>query len=53
MTRSTFALPALVASVSLAGLILGLSGDGWRDGVSWAALSVPVFAILWAAWARR
>lgn len=53
MTRSTFALPALLAAFSLTGLILGLSGDGWRDAVSWAALSAPVLAIIWAASAHR
>ena len=52
MIRSTFALPAALALLSLLGLLLALTGDGWRDTLSWAALSAPVFAVIWAA-ARR
>lgn len=49
MTRSTFAIPILFALLSLAGLVIALTGDGWRDLVSWAALSVPILGVLWAA----
>ena len=52
MTRSTFALPLVLAVLSLAGLLTALTGDGWRDSVSWLALSAPILATLWAA-ARR
>ncbi len=52
MTRSTFSLPLVLGLLSLAGLLAALTGDGWRDLVSWLALSAPVLAILWAA-ARR
>jgi hypothetical protein len=49
MIRSTFAIPALLALLSLAGLVLALTGEGWRDLVSWVALCVPVLAVALAA----
>ncbi|UUR08310.1 hypothetical protein [Sphingomonas glaciei] len=52
MIRSTFALPAILALLSLAGLVSALTGDGWRDFVSWAVLSMPLLATVWAV-ARR
>lgn len=52
LLRSTFALPAILAVVSLFGLIAALTGDGVRDAASWVALGVPVVVILWA-WKRR
>lgn len=51
MTRSTFALPAIIAASSLLGLLSALLGDGWRDMLSWAALSAPLLAVAWA-WRR-
>lgn len=48
MIRSTFALPALLALLSLAGLIVALTGEGWRDILSWVALSAPLLAVIWA-----
>jgi hypothetical protein len=48
MIRSTFAVPALLGLLSLAGLIVALTGDGWRDQVAWAALFVPLAAVIWA-----
>lgn len=53
MIRSTFALPALLALLSLSGLVIALTGEGWRDILSWASLSAPLVAIIWAASARR
>lgn len=53
MIRSTFALPTLIAVVTVIGLVVALTGDGWRDATSWAALAVPLFAIGWAARASR
>lgn len=53
MTRSTFALPALIALSTVIGLVVALTGDGWRDWTSWAALAVPLLAIGWAARASR
>ena len=52
MTRSTFAFPLLLALLSLGGLILALTGDAWRDQLSWALLAAPVIAVAWSA-ARR
>lgn len=52
MIRSTFALPALIAAASLAGLIIALTGDGLRDAASWAGLATPLIAIAWAVRAR-
>lgn len=48
MIRSTFAVPVVIASVSTAGLVATLTGDGVRDALSWAALAVPVAAVGWA-----
>lgn len=43
------AMPAVLAIASLVGLILGLTGDGWRDGLSVILLCLPlvVFARHW------
>lgn len=48
MIRSTFTLPAILAVLSLAGLIVALTGEGWQDPASWIALSLPLFAVIWA-----
>ena len=48
MLRSTWALPLLIALASLIGLIAALTGDGWRDVMSWLALGLPVAATYWA-----
>nr|WP_314444291.1 hypothetical protein [uncultured Sphingomonas sp.] len=48
MIRSTFAVPLLLALLSLAGLVVALTGKGWRDLLSWTALSVPLASVLWA-----
>jgi hypothetical protein len=45
MRRATFTIPALIALVTLIGLVVALTGDGWRDWASWFALAVPVLAI--------
>ena len=49
MIRSTFAIPIVLAMLSLVGLVVALTGDGWRDQLSWAALFVPLASIIWAA----
>ncbi|MBR2171949.1 hypothetical protein [Sphingopyxis sp.] len=51
--RAIFAVPLLLATVSIAGLVVALTGDGWRDAASWAALAIPVFAVGWAMRTRR
>lgn len=48
-----FRIPALLALVSLAGLISALLGAGWWDILSWITLGLPVAAIAWAFSARR
>lgn len=48
MIRSTFAVPLLLALLSIFGLVVALTGEGWRDQLSWAALFVPVLSVLWA-----
>jgi len=50
---AVFALPLLIAALSVIGLISALTGDGWRDIVSWVGLAVPVIAVAWAMKARR
>jgi uncharacterized membrane protein len=51
--RAIFAAPLLLALVSIAGLVVALTGDGLRDAVSWGALFIPVLAVGWAMKARR
>jgi uncharacterized membrane protein len=51
--RTIFAIPLLLALVSIVGLVVALTGDGVRDAASWAALAIPVFAVGWAMRARR
>lgn len=48
-----FAIPFLIALVSGIGLVSAMTGDGWRDALSWAGLMVPVVAVGWAVRARR
>lgn len=51
--RRIFAAPSLLALLSVAGLVVALTGDGWRDGAAWIALGVPVLAVGWAMRAKR
>ena len=51
--RATFAVPLAIMLASLAGLIVALTGEGWRDTASWAALAIPVLAVGWAMRVRR
>ncbi len=48
MIRSTFAVPTVIAVVSTIGLVSALTGDGFRDALSWVGLVVPVAAVGWA-----
>ncbi|MBN8806755.1 MAG: hypothetical protein J0I47_00735 [Sphingomonas sp.] len=48
MIRSTFAIPVLIAIATVIGLIVALTGDGWRDAVGWIALAIPLVAVGWA-----
>ena len=51
--RRIFAVPLTLALLSVAGLVIALTGDGWRDGTAWLALGIPVLAVGWAMKARR
>ncbi|HEV7311522.1 hypothetical protein [Sphingopyxis sp.] len=51
--RRIFAVPLLLALLSVAGLVVALTGDGWRDGAAWIALGIPVLVAGWAMKARR
>ena len=51
--RRVFALPFAIGILSSTGLVSALTGDGWRDGLSWIGLAVPVFAVAWAIKIRR
>ena len=47
-----FAVPALVAAASLAGLFSALLGDGPADWLAWAALAAPVAVTAHARFGR-
>lgn len=51
--RAIFAVPLLIAVLSTVGLVSALTGDGWRDVISWLGLAAPVFAVFWAMKARK
>jgi hypothetical protein len=53
LIRSTWAIPIILALLSLTGLVAALTGDGWRDVLSWIALGIPVLAIVWAMRVQR
>lgn len=53
MTRSTFALPTLLAVTSLIGLVAALTGDGWGDVIAWVGLGLPIVATIWAIRVKR
>jgi hypothetical protein len=48
----TFAVPAAIAAVSGAGLILALLADGIADPLACAAVAVPFGVVAWA-WKYR
>lgn len=55
-TRSltaTFAWPLALFVLGLAGLVIALTGDGWRDAAAWAALAAPLVAVAAAMRLRR
>jgi len=41
-TGRVLAIPAFLLLASMAGLVLGLTGEGLRDAFSWALLSIPI-----------
>ena len=43
-----------LAAITGTGLLLALFGDGIWDAMSWGALGVPLFVIVWKiTWSRR
>lgn len=42
-----FAVPAVLAVASMAGLVAGLLGDGVYDAMAAAGLAVPMAGLLW------
>jgi hypothetical protein len=48
-----FAIPLVLALLSIIGLVSALTGDGLRDILSWIGLAAPVLVTLWALRARR
>ncbi len=50
---SIFAAPLAIAMLSIIALVAALTGDGWRDALSWVGLAVPILTIAWALRARR
>ena len=46
-----FAWPLALFVLGIAGLVIALTGDGWRDGAAWAALAAPLVVV--AAAMRR
>jgi hypothetical protein len=51
--KAIFAVPVLVAILSLIGLIGALLGDGVWDGIGWLGLGAGVAVLAWALVARR
>ena len=51
--RVIFAWPLAIFLLGIVGLVSALTGDGWRDGLSWLALAAPVAALVWAMRARQ
>ena len=49
MIRGTWPIPAALGIATVAGLVIALTGDGWRDAAAWIALAAPLAALGWAA----
>nr|WP_315458054.1 hypothetical protein [uncultured Sphingorhabdus sp.] len=52
LPRRIFTVPFVLAFATVAGLILGLTGDGLRDGIACLLLFLPL-AIFAARWLQR
>ncbi|MEZ5694420.1 MAG: hypothetical protein R3D99_11425 [Altererythrobacter sp.] len=51
--RRIFAWPLAIALATLVGLILGLTGDGWRDALAWMLAGIAPVLILVVLMRRR
>lgn len=51
--KAIFAVPLIVAALSLFGLVAALIGNGVWDGIGWLTLGVSVGVLGWALVARR
>ena len=51
--RTIFAVPAVVAVLSLFGLVAALIGDGLWDAAGWLTLGVSIGVLVWTLVARR
>ena len=51
--RAVFAMPLLLAVLSIVGLVVALVDQGWPDILSWVLLSTPIAAVAWAMRVRR
>lgn len=40
-----FAWPLALFVLGIAGLVVALAGDGWRDATAWAALAAPLAVV--------
>ena len=43
-----FAWPLALFVLGIAGLVVALTGDGWRDAAAWAALAAPLVVVVGA-----
>lgn len=50
---TVFAWPIAIGGLSVSGLVVALTGDGWRDILSWIGLAAAVLPLPWALAARR
>lgn len=48
--RQIFAMPMVLAILSAVGLLAALLGDGIWDGISWLALTYPIWIICRHVW---
>lgn len=51
--KAILGVPLAIFVMGLAGLIVALTGDGWRDAAAWVALALPLAVIVWAMRTRR
>ena len=50
---NTFAIPLVIAFLTMVGLLAALLGEGWPDRIAWVGLSVPVLVTVWPRERRR